>query len=97
MLDVNVSDENASSDATASAMATSIREKSDADYGLAIAVFPTSIGAPNAELSGTLNIAIATRKNVRVKGFPVASHPAIIKVRCAKQALNMLRLQMMNS
>jgi nicotinamide-nucleotide amidase len=96
ILDIDVSAETASSEATSSAMATSIRERFDADYGLAVAAFPTS-GSSSDELSGMLNIAIATRKSVRAKGFPVASHPAIIKVRCAKRALNMLRLQLLNS
>jgi nicotinamide-nucleotide amidase len=88
----------------ASAMATKLREKSDADFGLAIAAFPQSgPREPNAiaspfgpEMTGTLHVALATRDNVRVKGFPLASHPAITKPRSAKQALNMLRLAMLN-
>jgi hypothetical protein len=32
-----------------------------------------------------------------VKSFPLATHPAITKARSAKQALNMLRLALLNS
>ena len=47
-------------------------------------------------MTGTLHVALATGDNVRVKGFPLASHPAITKTRSAKQALNMLRLALLN-
>jgi nicotinamide-nucleotide amidase len=89
---------------TASAMARSAREKCAAHYGLGIAAFPasgpiepTAAASPHgAEMMGTLHVALATSDNVRVKGFPLASHPAITKTRSAKQALNMLRLALLN-
>ncbi|MEX0613264.1 MAG: CinA family nicotinamide mononucleotide deamidase-related protein [Pirellulales bacterium] len=88
----------------ASAMATSVREKIGADYGLGIAAFPdgdpqlpdAAPGPHGREMTGTLHVALARSDNVRVKGFPLASHPAITKTRSAKQALNLLRLAMLN-
>jgi len=88
---------------TAAAMASAVRDKTNATYGLAIAAIPasgpvesTAAASASAELSGTLQIALATASNVRTKGFPLASHPAITKPRAAKQALNMLRLAIQN-
>jgi nicotinamide-nucleotide amidase len=90
---------------TASLMAQSVRERTGADMGLGIAAFPaqgpvepTAAASPHgAEMSGTLHVALARSDNVRVKGFPLASHPAITKTRSAKHALNMLRLALLNS
>jgi nicotinamide-nucleotide amidase len=94
----------AASAQTATAMACAVRELSDADYGLGIAAFPDQgVDVPDAaavasgrELTETLQVAVAARDNVREKGFPLASHPAITKARSAKQALNMLRLALLN-
>ena len=47
-------------------------------------------------MSGTLHVALATGDNVRVKSIPIATHPAITKTRSAKQALNMVRLALLN-
>jgi hypothetical protein len=47
-------------------------------------------------MTGALQVALATSENVHVIGFPLASHPAITKTRSAKQALNMLRLVILN-
>jgi nicotinamide-nucleotide amidase len=82
--------------ATASAMAGSVREKCGADWGLGVAAFPDAGPAEAKEMTGTLHVALATADNTRVRGFPLASHPAITKTRSAKQALNMLRLAMLN-
>jgi hypothetical protein len=43
-----------------------------------------------------LQMALAAGDNVRVKGFPLSGHPAIVRTRAAKQALNMLRLAILN-
>ncbi len=102
LLDVAVEAGDGANESTASAMAQAIRQKCGADFGLAIAALPTTgpteptaaASPQGAELTGTLHIALATSDNVRVKGFPLASHPAITKPRSAKQALNMLRLAM---
>ena len=89
----------------AEAMARAVRTKCGADFGLGIAALPpagvevhTATTGPRQmrELRGTLQVALASGEGVRVKGFPLASHPAITKTRAAKQALNMLRLAMLN-
>jgi nicotinamide-nucleotide amidase len=103
MLKVNAKEHGPASAETASAMASAIQKTTGATYGLAIAAFPIT-GAPIAtaatghmlDTSGTLQVAIATSDNVRVKAFPIATHPSITKVRSAKQALNMVRLAMLN-
>jgi nicotinamide-nucleotide amidase len=103
-LKFDVAPDSAASAQTATAMASAVRELSDADYGLGIAAFPDQgIDVPNAaavasgqENTGTLHVAVASRDNVREKGFPLASHPAITKARSAKQTLNMLRLALLN-
>lgn len=91
--------------ATATAMAHVVRERCNADWGLAVAAFPangpavpTAAGgsAEAQEMTGTLHVALATADNTRAKGFPLASHPSITKTRAAKQALNMLRLALLN-
>ncbi len=89
---------------TASAMAQAVRRISGSEYGLGIAGFPTSgpqlptaATASSIDMSGTLHVALASGENLRVKGFPIATHPSITKARSAKQALNMLRLAMLNN
>jgi nicotinamide-nucleotide amidase len=103
LLDVDASNDAGASQETARAMAESVRQKTGADFGLGIAAFPkvgaevpTAATAPGIDLSGTLHVALAAGDNVRVKSFPIASHPAITKARSAKQALNMLRLAILN-
>ncbi len=91
--------------ATATAMARAVRDKCGTDWGLGVAAFPSAgpevptaaAGPADAkEMAGTLHVALAMADNTRAKGFPLASHPAITKTRSAKQALNMLRLAMLN-
>jgi nicotinamide-nucleotide amidase len=79
---------------TANLMALAIQERTGADYGLAIAAFPP--GARETERTGMLQVALATADSVKVKCFPLASHPSITKQRAAKQALNMVRLALLN-
>jgi nicotinamide-nucleotide amidase len=90
---------------TADALARSVREKTGAEYGLGVAAFPALRGEPHSasvdrrhgiERTGSLQVALATVDTVRVKGFPLASHPAITKPRAAKQALNMVRLALLH-
>jgi nicotinamide-nucleotide amidase len=92
-----------SSPETASAMARAVQLKTGADYGLGIAAFPTRAAeaptptaASHVDTGGTLHVALASGDNVRVKGFPISTHPSITKTRSAKQALNMLRLALIN-
>ena len=89
----------------AQAMSRAIRDTTGADYGLAVAAFPpagivvptgASGRSSDIERTGVLQVALASSDNIRTKSFPLASHPAITKPRAAKQALNMLRLAILN-
>jgi nicotinamide-nucleotide amidase len=77
----------------ASILATSCREQTDADYGLAISAFPAF--DPHATEPERVFFAIATRQSVVIRSSPFAGHPAILKQRAAKQALNLLRLELL--
>jgi nicotinamide-nucleotide amidase len=90
---------------TAQAMARAVCDATESDFGLAVAAFPPSGAAvPTAasgkhaevERTGMLQVALAWADGIRTKAFPLASHPAITKPRAAKQALNMLRLTLLN-
>jgi competence/damage-inducible protein CinA-like protein len=105
ILDVTLARETEAESGTAAAMARAVREKCSTDWGLGVAAFPSAgANVPTAaaspadakEMTGTLQVALATADNTRTKGFPLASHPAITKTRSAKQALNLLRLAMLN-
>jgi nicotinamide-nucleotide amidase len=76
----------------AAAMAARCRDLVDADYGLAVSAFPASDaeGTP----PGRVHFGLATRDGVVTRSTPFAGHPAILKSRAAKQALNMLRLEL---
>jgi len=78
----------------ARAMAGRCRERFGADYGLAVGRFP-EFDASAAEPKPVF-MALATAEGVRVKAFPFAGHPATLKIFCAKRALNLLRLEMLN-
>ncbi|HEX4414709.1 MAG TPA: CinA family nicotinamide mononucleotide deamidase-related protein [Lacipirellulaceae bacterium] len=103
LLKIDAAEYDRSSAETATAMARAIQRLTRATYGLGIAAFPTA-GTPVAtaaaghtlDMSGTLQVALATADNVRAKAFPIATHPSITKVRSAKQALNMVRLAILN-
>lgn len=93
-------DADASCAATAEAMAQAMRQRTGADYALGVAAFPStwSRQMPNSEQQepkGKLHVALAVGENVRVKGSPLAGHPAIVVPRAALQALDMLRLAML--
>src|SRR5947208_3460461 len=103
LLHIDVAADAAATQETASSIARAVRHVSGADYGLGIAAFPTNdhemptaAAAQNIDMSGALHVALASGDNVRVKSLPIATHPAIMKTRSAKQALNMLRLALLN-
>jgi nicotinamide-nucleotide amidase len=73
------------------ALAESIRLNARADWGLGIAAYPPDPFAADAHVC----IAISTSEDTRKLRFGCASHPAILKVRTAKQALNALRLELL--
>ncbi len=94
---LGIADVDPAGPAAAEAMARAVRAKTGADYGLAIAALPQSAKhSATGEMAGTLQMALAIGENVRVKGFPLAGHPAIVRSRAAKQALNLLRLALLN-
>lgn len=76
----------------AAAMAARCRELVDADYGLAVGAFPASDA--EAAQPGRVHFGLATRDGVVTRSTPFAGHPAILRSRAAKQALNMLRLEL---
>jgi nicotinamide-nucleotide amidase len=75
------------------ALASRSRELVDADYGLAVSAFPPSDAA--GQPPGRVYFGLATRMGVIHRSTPFAGHPAILKSRAAKQALNMLRLELL--
>jgi len=77
----------------AALLASSCRERVGADYGLAVSAFPAfDSGAVEPE---RVFFAVATRQGVVIRSSPFAGHPAILKPRAAKQALNLLRLELL--
>jgi nicotinamide-nucleotide amidase len=78
----------------AALMASACRERVNADYGLAVSAFP-SFDA-DAEEPERVFFAVATRRGVVIRSTPFAGHPAILKPRAAKQALNVLRLELLD-
>ncbi|MGD9633910.1 MAG: CinA family nicotinamide mononucleotide deamidase-related protein [Pirellulales bacterium] len=94
---LDIRDTEPASASTAETMARVVCERTGATYGLAVGALPAGTHyAADQELSGTLHIALAAGEDVRVKEFPLGGHPAIVRARAAKQALNMLRLAMLN-
>lgn len=73
--------------AAAAALAEAIRNVAAVDIGLGVAAFPTDCDAEDARL----HVAVATPQRTHRLRFSCASHPAIRRVRAAKQALNALR------
>jgi len=75
------------------AMAAGCRRRFGSDYALAVGSFPRF--DPAAAVPKPVFIALADSRGVRVKGYPHAGHPALLKILCAKRALNMARLALM--
>ncbi|NLS92681.1 MAG: CinA family nicotinamide mononucleotide deamidase-related protein [Planctomycetaceae bacterium] len=81
------------SEQVAAAMATSCRRQFGADYGLAVGAFPQH--DPQAKSPASFHLALATADGVATKSYPYAAHPAVLKLFCAKRALNFVRLAML--
>lgn len=79
----------------AAAMASAAREQTGTDYGLAIGPLPPLV--PAATEPAVYYFALASRDGVVTRSSPFAVHPAIVKPRAGKQALNLLRLQLLGS
>ncbi|MFW6125428.1 MAG: CinA family protein, partial [Pirellulales bacterium] len=71
------------------AMAAGCRAKFGADYGLAVGRFP--LPGPGA----AAHFALATPEGVRAHAHPYANHPELLRVFCAKIALNLVRLELL--
>lgn len=76
----------------AMALAEAIRRRTGADFALGVAAFPARPDAPEARL----HISIAGPDRTRRLRFGCASHPAIRRPRAGKQALNALRLVLLD-
>jgi nicotinamide-nucleotide amidase len=80
--------------ATTKRLAESARERFGADLGLAVGPAPTSSEAAGAA-PPEICFALAKRDGTIVRKTPYAGHSAILKSRAAKQALNLLRLELL--
>lgn len=72
--------------------AAKFRELMDVDYVILVGPFPT--GA-TSEGPGALELALAHADGVVSKSLPLAGHPDILRPRSAKQAMNLLRLHLL--
>lgn len=70
------------------------RQQHGADYGLAIGPFPPNTGESNTRQSPRVVIGVTSAEETLSKEVAFTGHPAILKPRCAKQALNLLRLML---
>ncbi len=71
-------------------IAESVRRESGSNIGLGIAAYPPNLQGADAHVCA----AIATPERTRKLRLPCAAHPAIVRSRTAKQALNALRLML---
>jgi nicotinamide-nucleotide amidase len=78
---------------TVADIARACRAKFNADYGLAVGELTVS-KLPTSE-PPNLYFAVASPQGVSVKSTPYAGHPDLLKTRGAKQALNLLRLTLL--
>lgn len=78
---------------TVCALANRARAEFAADYGIAVGPFPPP-DSPVSE-AGMVLMALATPRGTKSAGYPFGGHPEILKPRSAKQALNLLRLELL--
>lgn len=76
-------------------MARACRETFGVDYGLAIGPFPAF--DPQAGEPGRAHFALVCNEGTQIRSSPFAGHPEILKPRAVKQALNLLRLSLIES
>ncbi len=79
----------------ARAMALGCRERFASDYALAVGRFPEF--DPEAAEPNPVFFALATPGGAEVKQSPFAGHPDWLKVFCAKRALNIVRLALLEA
>ncbi len=76
------------------AMARGCRERSGADMALAVSQFPAPI--TKEQTPQRLFLALATAEQVTTRSVPHFGSPDILKARAAKQALNLVRLALLD-
>ena len=76
-------------------IASHVREQFGTDYALALGAFPDGDTADSEP--GDLRFALATSTEIIAKSVPFAGHPDILKQRAVKQALNFLRLILLDN
>jgi hypothetical protein len=74
-------------------MAQACRRRFGTDYALSVGPFPK--WDPAAAEPKPFSLALAAADGVATRSIPFAAHPALLKILCAKQALNMVRLAML--
>ena len=74
-------------------LALAWREKSGADYALAVGAFPSQ--AEHDQPPNQVHMALASERGVKTKSVLYAGQPSFLRRRTAKQALDLLRLQLM--
>ena len=74
-------------------MAQNCRRQFNVDLGLAVGRFPAfDTSAPEPK---PMFVGLAFAGGVHVRSFPYAGHPATLKIFCAKRALNVARLALL--
>jgi nicotinamide-nucleotide amidase len=77
------------------AAAEACRRRFDAAYGLAVGPFPASGSDPSSV--AMLHYALASPNGADAQSCPFTGHPDLLKARSAKQALNFVRLAILDS
>jgi len=89
-----IAERSAVSGEVAAAMAANCRRRFGTDFGLAVTRFP--VFDPLADEPKPIFFALATADGVKLKSVPFAGHPALLKIYCAKHAVNLVRLAMVD-
>jgi nicotinamide-nucleotide amidase len=84
----------ASAESLVCALAIACRRRLDADYALAVGELPPS--DPTASTPPRFHFAVATPVGLRARSSPYVGPSDILRLRAAKQALNLLRLELLH-
>ncbi len=76
-------------------LAAACREQSGADFGLAIGPFVRRRGLAKDESIETVTFALASAAGVQQKSIPLGWHPSLVRILCAKHALNFVRVALL--
>jgi nicotinamide-nucleotide amidase len=88
-----IAQHSSTSPAVARAMADGCRRRFGSDYGLAVTRFPEYDA--DAREPSPFFLGLAGPDGCQVKAIPYAGHPSWLRVYCAKHALNLVRLAML--